>query len=73
MATKDEKNNFSIAIEEIAAEHNVSYIEDVTLYCEQTGLEVELAATLVNDILKSKIRSEAQVLRYLPRTSKLPI
>lgn len=73
MATKDEKNNFSIAIEEIAAEHNVSYIEAVTLYCEQTGLEVELAATLVNDILKSKIRSEAQVLRYLPRTSKLPI
>ena len=73
MATKDEKNDFSIAIEEIAAEHSVSYIEAVTLYCEQTGLEVEIAGTLVNEVLKAKIKSEAQNLRYLPRSAKLPI
>ena len=73
MATRDEKNNFSIAIEEYVIKNSVSYLEAVTMYCESTGLEIELAATLVNDVLKSKIKNEAQNLRYLPRTSKLPI
>jgi hypothetical protein len=36
-------------------------------------LEVEIAATLLNETLKSKIESEAQQLRYLPRGSKLPL
>ena len=75
MATKEEKNNFSIAIERLTADKRISYIEAITLHCEETGLEVELAATLVNDILKAKIKMEAQELRYLPRStsSTLPI
>jgi hypothetical protein len=73
MATKEEKNNFSIAIEEIALTRRVSYIEAITEYCDQIAMEVELAATLVNENLKSKIEAEAQQLRYLPRSSRLPI
>lgn len=73
MATKDEKNNFSIEIEKIVTSKELSYIEAITEYCSQTGLEVEMAATLLNDVLKSKIKLEAEELRYLPRTSKLPI
>jgi hypothetical protein len=73
MATKEEKNNFSIQIESLVIEKEITYIEAITQYCEETGLEVELAATLVNDVLKSKIKSEAQQLRYLPRSSKLPL
>lgn len=73
MATKEEKTNFSIAIEKLAIEKNLTYIESISHYCEETSMEIELAATLVNDVLKSKIKAEAQQLRYLPRTSKLPI
>jgi hypothetical protein len=73
MATKDEKNNFSILIEEIAVRLNVPYIEAIINYCDENGLEPEIAGTLVNDVLKSKLEYEAQQLRYLSRGSSLPI
>lgn len=73
MATKDEKHNFSLQIEMLAVKLNVSYIEAITHHCEMTGLEIEMAATMINESLKSKIQSEAQELRYLPRGSSLPI
>jgi hypothetical protein len=73
MATKEEKLNFSLQIETLAATLGISYIEAITHHCEATGLEVEMAATLINDSLKSKIECEAQHLRYLPRASRLPI
>ena len=61
MATKEEKNNFSIAIERMTANKKISYIEAITLHCEETGLEVELAATLINDILKSFQLNPSQI------------
>lgn len=73
MPTRDEKNNFSIMIEDLANKLRISHIEAVTHYCEENKLEVELAALLVNDSLKSKIESDAQQLRYLPRSSQLPL
>lgn len=73
MPTKDEKNNFSISIESLAIKLELSYIEAITHYCDETGLEVEVAASLLNENLKSKVELEAQNLRYLPRGSKLPI
>jgi len=73
MATKDEKNNFSIEIEKIVKSKKLSYLEAITEYCSETGLEIEMAATLLNDVLKSKIKLEAEELRYLPKTSTLPI
>ena len=73
MATKEEKQNFSLQIETLAATLGISYIEAITHHCEATGLEVEMAATLINDSLKSKVECEAQQLRYLPRGSSLPI
>lgn len=73
MPTKDEKNSFSLNIESVVIELELSYIEAITHYCEETGLEVEVAATLLNETLKSKIEMEAQELRFLPRGSSLPI
>lgn len=73
MPTKDEKNMFSLNIENVVTRFELSYIEAITHYCDETGLEVEVAASLLNETLKSKIESEAQQLRYLPRGSKLPI
>ena len=73
MATREEKNTFSIQIETLAAKTGQSHIETITTYCEEIGLEVEVAASLINDSLRMRIESEAQELRYLPRSSKLPI
>lgn len=73
MATRDEKNNFSIMIQEKAEKLNVSHMEAILEHCSETGLEVEVAATLINTILKSKIEGEARDLRFLSKSSKLPL
>lgn len=71
--TKDERNTFSMMIEDLAYKLRISHLEAVTHYCEENGLEIEVAATLINDTLKSKLEGDGQTLRYLPRGSKLPI
>ena len=42
-------------------------------YCDEIGLEVEVAAGLVNDVLLSKLEEQAQSLGYIERSAKLPI
>ena len=75
MATKEEITDFSMKIEEIVWMKDISYMEAVVLYCEQTDFEVELAAKLISGALKSKIKIEAQELNFLPKsnTAKLPL
>lgn len=73
MATREEKNNFSLEIDRISSEMNLSTIESITHYCETNGLEIEVAASLINENLKSRIEGEAQALRFIPRSSKLPL
>lgn len=72
---REEIVNFSIMIEKIAKEKHVSYMDAVILYCEETGFEVEVAAKLISNALKSKIKMEAEELNFLPKsnTTKLPI
>jgi hypothetical protein len=75
MATKEEITDFSMKIEEIVWMKDISYMDAVIIYCEETGFEVELAAKLISGALKSKIKLEAQELHFLPKsnTAKLPI
>jgi hypothetical protein len=73
MTSREERNNFSMMIEERAERANVRHMEVIIDYCEETGLEIEVAATLINSSLKSKIENEARDLRFLPKGSKLPI
>jgi hypothetical protein len=75
MTTKEEISDFSMMIEELVWEKDISYMEAVVLYCEQTGFEIELAAKMISGVLKSKIKFEAEELHYLPKsnTAKLPI
>lgn len=74
MPTKDEMTTFSLSIETIVAKKNIPYMDAIIMYCEETGLEVELAAKLVSGALKSKIQLEAEELNFLPKsnTTKLP-
>lgn len=75
MANKEEIANFSMTIENLVWEKDITYMEAIILYCEETGFEVETAAKLVSGALKSKIKLEAEELHFLPKsnTSKLPI
>lgn len=73
MATRDEMNSFSMMIESLANRLKISHIDAITYHCELVDMEVEVAATLVNDSLKSKIELEAQNLNYLEKSSRLPL
>jgi len=74
MPTKDEMKSFALSIERLVANTDFNYIEAIVEYCKQTGLEIEVAATLINSNLKSKIENDAMDLNLLKvKGSRLPI
>jgi len=74
MPTKDEMMKFAKEIDKIVSETDYNYIEAITEYCKKTGLEIEVAATLVNANLKSKIESDALDYNMLKeKGSRLPL
>lgn len=74
MPTKDEMSKFAKAIEGLVANTDLNYIEAIVQYCKDTGLEIEVAASLVNSNLKSKLTADAMDLNLLKeKGSRLPI
>jgi hypothetical protein len=73
MPTKNEISEFSMKIMEMAEESNLSVMDAIVGYCEQTGMEIDVASTLISSALKAKLREEAQELNLLKKSSKLPI
>lgn len=72
MPTKEEMLKFAKAIEKIVSETDYNHMEAIVEYCKETGLEIELAASLVNSNLKSKIEADAQDLNMMPKSARLP-
>jgi hypothetical protein len=73
MASRDEIKEFSMMIEKLATDEHLGYMDAICHHCKETGLEVEVAATLLSSALKAKIRDEAQENNMLKKSSKLPI
>jgi hypothetical protein len=73
MPTKNEISEFSDLINELSVREGLTRIEAIVLHCEQTGLEVDVASTLISSALKSKIREEAQEANLLKKTARLPV
>lgn len=73
MPTREEMKSFAKEIENLVATTDLNYIEAIVEYCNQTGMEIEVASTLINNNLKSKIENDAQDLNLLPKTARLPI
>jgi len=73
MPTRDEMKQFSILIEQMATEKHLGLMDAICHHCKETGLEIEVAATLISSALKARIKEEAQDLNLLKKTSKLPI
>lgn len=74
MPTKDEMKKFAYTIDSIVANSDYTYLEAIVEYCNETGLEIEVAAGLINGNLKTKIESQAMENNMLKvKSSKLPI
>jgi hypothetical protein len=73
MPTKTEIKEFSELIELLVESLRTGYMDAIITHCENTGLELEVASTLLTPALKVKIREEAQEVNLIKKTSKLPI
>jgi len=74
MPTKDEMMKFTLEIESLVANTDYTYLEAIVEHCKGTGLEMEIAATLIAPNLKSKIHEQAERLNMLKtKSNRLPI
>lgn len=74
MATKDEMAKFAKAIDSLVSQTDYNYIEAIVEYCKTTGLEIEMAASLINANLKSKIENDALDNNMLKeKSARLPL
>jgi len=73
MPTREEKDDFSLLILKRAMRMRIDHMDAILTYCEDVGLEPEVAATLINDELKSRIEEEAEALRIIPKKGRLPL
>lgn len=69
----EEIKNFSSMIEGLAQDLACSRLDAIVYHCEKSGLEVEVASTLVSNVLKSKIREESERENLVKKSSRLPI
>ena len=74
MLTKKEMaNTFSLEIEHLVKDTDMSYMDAIVWIAASKELEVETAAKLLNKNIKNKLEAEARDLNFLPRESKLPL
>ena len=75
MPTKQEQFDFSIKVEQTVVEHQMTHLEAILYLCEQTGLEIEVAARLVSVSLKQKLAANAEDMNLMKTKHfpKLPI
>ncbi len=73
MATKLEIELFSSKIEEQVQKYGCNYIDAVVAYCDDIGIEIEVASTLLTNQVKNKIRKDAENLNLLEKSARLPI
>lgn len=66
-------NEFSLHIEQIVRDKNISYLDAVLQYCKENFIEPEDIAKLVNKSLKDKLEVNFQDDNYLPKKAKLDV
>ena len=64
---------YNSEIEEIVERTRMSYLDAMLYHADENGLEAETCAGLINVKMKTKLREEAEILNFMPKTSKLPI
>ena len=56
---------FSKIIIEVAETKEISYLDAITDYCQKNNLEIESAAKLVNQKIKTRLKEEARELKLI--------
>ena len=73
MPTREEIKDFSMMVEKLAANEKIGLMDAICQHCKNTGLEIEIASTLISSSLKSKITEEAINDNLIKRGNQLPI
>jgi hypothetical protein len=69
----EEMEKFSNNILNIVERDKLDYLEAITEYSEQVGLELDIAASLITPFLKDKISEEARRNNLIEKTPVLYI
>ena len=64
---------FTLEIENIVKEKQVSHMDAVLWYCDQQDIEPDSVKSLITKGLKEKIEANARELNFLPKQAQLPI
>ena len=64
---------FSLEIEKIASEKNITHMEAVLDYCFRQGIEPDTVGNLISKSLREKIEANARELNFLPKRAQLPL
>ena len=64
---------FSLKIESIVKEKQLTHMEAVLWYCQEEGLEPDSGGSLISKGLKQKIEADARDLNFLPKQAQLPV
>lgn len=77
MPTKEEIQNFSLMLREMSAFRNIGLWEALVTYCETTGMESEVAASLLTRSVLADMAAEVHDLNLLKvrgtRSGRLPL
>jgi|TARA_R100001126_G_C4766423_1_gene120267 hypothetical protein len=65
--------SFSLEVEKIAKEKNITHMEAVLEHCRVQQIEPDSVARLITKSLKDKIEANARDLNFIPKQAKLPI
>ena len=72
-STLQTPKKFSLEIENIAKEKQISHMDAVLHYCEKNDIEPDSVSRLITKGLKEKIEANARDLNFLPRQAQLPV
>ena len=64
---------FTVAIENIAKDLNLTHMDAILYYCDKEGIEPDTVSSLLSKALKEKIEANARELNFLPRQAQLPV
>ena len=67
------REKFSIIVEQIVKEKQISYMDAIVWWCEENEFDIQDVNKLISPLIKEKIKVEAEDLNFLPKSSRLPI
>lgn len=64
-------NEFSMHIEKLAIDREISFVEAILEFCEEHSIEPKDVSNMINQSLRNKLELNFQDLNYLPKTARL--